>query len=624
MKKNKGITLVALIITIIILLILAGITISTLSESGLFSKAKETTDIYSKEEATEKLKLILMEYHMEEYSTTKNYEEGIFGFLKQKQDEKKIKSVDKVNEDPLEIEVVFGGYLFIIDEKGNILENVQKDGQRPIIDEKSIKITLEDGVSVPDDFSQLPGTPLIISFLVSFEDGEILEVEPSGAKYEDGKVTYKTNGTDKKIKFKVLGTINGEEKIKTKILSVSEKYILTISSESIIKGVENIKETTYAILKVNGYNTEKGNELIEYNANCIVYNGNLTLDGTKQVEGATLLNNVYEFGNASTDVATSSSETEGHAKNMVILKVNGDLTINEGITLTACKSADGFGGPKGMIIYSTGTIINNGSISMTARGAKTPGENVYLWKNDNNNFEYIPAVGASGGIKHSSNIVCSGEDASSQKKRATGGGGTGGRYVAEGSIVVGRGGNGTSYSGGAGSGAAGVTDVESKQGSDIGGAGGNAEYKYRSGFDGTSYRFFSGGIGNSNGIHGYDKRFNGDVTDEKTGTGGLLIIYSKNIKNTGDITAKGINANKISAYSTSDKIWNTSRVVPGGASGGGSINIFYEEEKDIKDFSMINVNGGNASDYYSGAGGTGSISIGQIVNGQYRSDNTNY
>ena len=38
--KNKGITLVALVITIIILLILAGISIATLTGSGLFEKAK--------------------------------------------------------------------------------------------------------------------------------------------------------------------------------------------------------------------------------------------------------------------------------------------------------------------------------------------------------------------------------------------------------------------------------------------------------------------------------------------------------------------------------------------------------------------------------------------------------
>ena len=40
-KSSKGITLVALVITIIILLILAGISISALTNTGIFGKAKD-------------------------------------------------------------------------------------------------------------------------------------------------------------------------------------------------------------------------------------------------------------------------------------------------------------------------------------------------------------------------------------------------------------------------------------------------------------------------------------------------------------------------------------------------------------------------------------------------------
>ena len=43
-RKNNGITLVALVVTIIILLILAGITISSLTNTGIFEKAKEARD----------------------------------------------------------------------------------------------------------------------------------------------------------------------------------------------------------------------------------------------------------------------------------------------------------------------------------------------------------------------------------------------------------------------------------------------------------------------------------------------------------------------------------------------------------------------------------------------------
>ena len=56
--KEKGITLVALVITIIILLILASITLSTvLGENGLIEKAKETTEKFEKEDLDEQERL---------------------------------------------------------------------------------------------------------------------------------------------------------------------------------------------------------------------------------------------------------------------------------------------------------------------------------------------------------------------------------------------------------------------------------------------------------------------------------------------------------------------------------------------------------------------------------------
>lgn len=65
MKSQKGITLVALVITIIILLILAGISIASLQGSGLFQKAKdarnESINAQNRENAT-----------LNEYETTIN------------------------------------------------------------------------------------------------------------------------------------------------------------------------------------------------------------------------------------------------------------------------------------------------------------------------------------------------------------------------------------------------------------------------------------------------------------------------------------------------------------------------------------------------------------------------
>lgn len=59
MRQQKGITLVALVITIIILLILAGISIATLTgENGLFKRAKDAKNntIHGQEAENEALR----------------------------------------------------------------------------------------------------------------------------------------------------------------------------------------------------------------------------------------------------------------------------------------------------------------------------------------------------------------------------------------------------------------------------------------------------------------------------------------------------------------------------------------------------------------------------------------
>ena len=47
-NKEKGVTLIALAITVIVILILAGISISAITNTGLFGKAKQRTVLYNK------------------------------------------------------------------------------------------------------------------------------------------------------------------------------------------------------------------------------------------------------------------------------------------------------------------------------------------------------------------------------------------------------------------------------------------------------------------------------------------------------------------------------------------------------------------------------------------------
>ena len=53
-NRQKGITLIALVITILVLIILAGVTINlTIGENGIFSKAKYAKEKYTNEEYLE-------------------------------------------------------------------------------------------------------------------------------------------------------------------------------------------------------------------------------------------------------------------------------------------------------------------------------------------------------------------------------------------------------------------------------------------------------------------------------------------------------------------------------------------------------------------------------------------
>lgn len=59
MKKEKGITLLVLIITIVVLLILATVSVRNINEGGIIDKAKNTTNTYNEKSAEYDLKMAI-------------------------------------------------------------------------------------------------------------------------------------------------------------------------------------------------------------------------------------------------------------------------------------------------------------------------------------------------------------------------------------------------------------------------------------------------------------------------------------------------------------------------------------------------------------------------------------
>ncbi len=110
--QNKGITIVALVITIVILLILAGISIQAITNTGLFENAKRVAEESKYANAEEKVKLAVLASYDENASLNKD-------LLKDSLN--KIDGINpKVTEVKWDLTVNVDGYEFVITEYGTV------------------------------------------------------------------------------------------------------------------------------------------------------------------------------------------------------------------------------------------------------------------------------------------------------------------------------------------------------------------------------------------------------------------------------------------------------------------------------------------------------------------------
>ena len=80
MKNQKGITLIALIVTIIVLIILASVSINLLlGENGLITRAKNAKTVYTQSELEERVNLAYLDYKMQQETGKSTTLESILG-----------------------------------------------------------------------------------------------------------------------------------------------------------------------------------------------------------------------------------------------------------------------------------------------------------------------------------------------------------------------------------------------------------------------------------------------------------------------------------------------------------------------------------------------------------------
>ena len=234
-KSSKGITLVALVITIIILLILAGISISALTNTGIFGKAKDAKSKSELADVQEKITLLEYEWQMKSASNTTLGE-----FLAEKV---KDKTIDSYEAEGSNYKVYIKGYVGTFDKDGKLIGKVEKAGPHPTI--SNITIKSEDGSTDVADNSQKAGTKLQINFSSSIKDGTIKSVTPA--------VPYTTNGTEKSVTFTVVGTVDKQDYTAQIPVSIENKYKVAtpVNANTIASATDTEKANNYYGKSVN-------------------------------------------------------------------------------------------------------------------------------------------------------------------------------------------------------------------------------------------------------------------------------------------------------------------------------------------------------------------------------------
>jgi len=408
-------------------------------------------------------------------------------------------------------------------------------------------------------------------------------------------------------------------------ITISDSSVASLNGKT-IKG-ETYGQTTLTVTHtVTGVTKQipivvviKMESIVKGIKDCNLPNGNYDVHINGQTYKIELINYyddvVYSLVGAETSKTIELGDSTTEYK-MLIAKYHKNLTVNSGVTLTS-KTVSGLSYKKGMYVCVLGTTINNGNITMTRRGTyNAAGENVYLWKNIDGSYEYVPKTGAVGVSALSTTTSGSGVKGNSGIGRQTGSGGRGGYIVNNGNTgILAPSVSGNSYSGGSGTG--GVTFVGDA------GTKSQSSATYAAGGDGTRDRpktgwvFVAGGAGPVQGSTYFTSSSSDNMTginlvSDGNGTGGLLILYSDIVEGNGSINSNGT---KAPVYSS---VKSNLPAAAGGSSGGGSVNIFTNSNRYKGSISAIGGDWVTMPNFFittadtvatGGAGGDGSVTI---------------
>ena len=210
LKNKKGITLIALVVTVVVLIILAGVSINAvLGDNGIIKKANQAASVTKEAEVKEAINRTILEFYL-----TNDYE-TLEDFLKAKVTEGKIDSVTKNADGTLTVKK--GEYSVTVENKTNSSGGSSSGGetQTPEITIGEAKVVANSdgtGSAITDVASVYLGNTLYITFSHSITGGTTVV---------DKIIPYAVtkNGT---YTFTVTGTVNGKSYTKNVSVAVNQ------------------------------------------------------------------------------------------------------------------------------------------------------------------------------------------------------------------------------------------------------------------------------------------------------------------------------------------------------------------------------------------------------------------
>ena len=214
LNNKKGITLIALVVTVVVLIILAGVSINAvLGDNGIIKKANQAASVTKEAEVKEAINRTILEFYL-----TNDYE-TLEDFLKAKVTEGKIDSVTKNADGTLTVKK--GEYSVTVENKTNFSGGSGSGGstggetQTPEITIGEAKVVANSdgtGSAITDVASVYLGNTLYITFSHSITGGTTVV---------DKTIPYAVtkNGT---YTFTVTGTVNGKSYTKNVSVAVNQ------------------------------------------------------------------------------------------------------------------------------------------------------------------------------------------------------------------------------------------------------------------------------------------------------------------------------------------------------------------------------------------------------------------